>query len=326
MNMPQKRGSQRPIQAKLIFNTLSGQLQDSPQQLADIIMAMQEHGITPEVYMIRQDSQVESVVRGAIKAGIKLIVVAGGDGTIEGVVGAVIDSTATLGIIPTGTRNNIAFNLGIPTEITAAVALLRDGLRLKIDVGEVRRGRTRHWFMEAASLGLLSDLFPFADNLQHGDLSQIGNLLSTFVASAPSRLRLTLDGHQVPDTHALIALIANMSYVGAHFQLSPRVSCLDGRLDIFLFSDMSKLDLLMSYASQAGEGTPEDPNITHYRASKVVVSSKPPMPILADSFPVGQGKATLLVHPRALAVMTGSAMVGKRMGPRSSKSKVVRRA
>ena len=67
-----------PIRATLIFNTLSGQLQESPQQLADIIMAMQGHGIAPEVYMIRQDSPVESVVRNAIKVGVKLIVVAGG--------------------------------------------------------------------------------------------------------------------------------------------------------------------------------------------------------------------------------------------------------
>ena len=119
--MPEKSAVHRPIRAKLIFNTLSGQLQESPQQLADIITEMQGCGISPEVYMIRQDSAIERVVRSAIKAGIKLIVVAGGDGTIESVSGVMIGSPATLGIIPTGTRNNIAFNLGIPIEIPSAV-------------------------------------------------------------------------------------------------------------------------------------------------------------------------------------------------------------
>jgi len=324
--MPEKRLIRRPIRAKLIFNTLSGQLQESPQQLADIIVEMQACGISPEVYMIREDSPVESVVRSAIKAGIKLIVVAGGDGTIESVVGAMIGSSATLGVIPTGTRNNIAFNLGIPFEIARAVALLRDGLRLRIDVGQVRQGRASHWFVEAASLGLLSDLYPFADDLQHGDLGQIGNLLSTFVASTPSRLRLTLDGRQIPDTDAFVALIANMPYIGPHFQISPKISCLDGQLDVFLFSDMSKLDLLLSYASLAADSTLEDANITHYRARQVTVSAKPSMPVLADSIPVGQGRATFLVHPRVLTVMTGPAMTGKRVASHSKKRKVAHHA
>ncbi len=324
--MPKKSAIYRPIRAKLIFNTASSQLQESPQQLADIIMEMQGHRISPEVYMIRQDSPIESVVHSAIQAGIKLIVVAGGDGTIESVAGAMIGSSATLGIIPTGTRNNIAFNLGIPIEIASAVALLRDGLRLKIDVGQVRHSRASHWFVEAASLGLFSDLYPFADDFQHGDLSQIGNLLSTFVASTPSRLRLTLDGRQIPDTHALMVLIANMSYIGPHLQISSRVSCIDGRLDVFLFSDLNKLDLVMSYAGRAADHTLEDPNITHYRARQVVVSAKPPMPILADSSSVGQGNASLTVHPRALAVMTGRMVARTRVASRSKKRKVARRA
>lgn len=324
--MPKRSASRRPIRAKLIFNTLSGQLEESPQQLADIITEMQGHEISPEVYMIHLDSPIESVVRSAIRAGIKLIVVAGGDGTIETVVGAMIGSSATMGIIPMGTRNNIAFNLNIPVEIPSAVALLRDGLRLKIDVGQVRHGRASHWFVEAASLGLLSDLYPFADDLQHGDLGQIGNLLSTFVASVPSRLRLTLDGHQIADTSALIALIANMPFIGPHLQISSRVSYLDGRLDVFLFSDMSKLDLLMSYASQSADSTVEDPNITHYQAKQVTVSAKPPMPIRADSVSVGQGRITLHVHPGALNVMAGPTMARKRVASHSKRLKAANRA
>ena len=110
---------------------------------------------------------------------------AGGDGTIDSVMGVMIGSSATLGIIPTGTRNNLAFNLGIPETIPGAVALLREGRRLKIDVGSMRSGHTRRWFLEDATLGLLSDIYPFADSVQHGDLTQIGNLLSTVVSSTP---------------------------------------------------------------------------------------------------------------------------------------------
>ena len=96
----------------------------------------------PEVYSVRPDSQLETVVNDAIKTGIKLIVVAGGDGTIDSVMGAMVGSDATLGIIPTGTRNNVAFNLGVPGTIPEAVALLRTGRRLKVDVGHLRSGKS----------------------------------------------------------------------------------------------------------------------------------------------------------------------------------------
>src|ERR1043165_671355 len=112
-----KTAFHRPLRAKLIFNSGSGRPEESPQQLASILAAMQDQHILPEVYTVRADSNLESVVQEAIKGGIKLIVVAGGDGTIDSVMGAMVGSDATLGIIPTGTRNNVAFNLGITGDI-----------------------------------------------------------------------------------------------------------------------------------------------------------------------------------------------------------------
>ena len=190
--------SRRPLRAKLIFNAGSGKPEESLQQLATILSEMQDQQILPEVYTTRPDSQLEEVVHGAIKSGIKLIVVAGGDGTIDSIAGAMVGSDATLGIIPTGTRNNVAFNLGITGDIASSVALLRQGRRLKIDVGRVHCGHSRHWFLEGVALGLISDLYPMADDIQHGKLAQIGGLLSTLVSATPSRLRMVLDDQQTP--------------------------------------------------------------------------------------------------------------------------------
>jgi diacylglycerol kinase family enzyme len=117
-----------------------------------------------------------------------------------------------------------------------------------------------------------------------------------------------------------------MSYIGPHLQVSPQVSCIDGLLDVFLFSDMSKLDLLISYASRSADSTLEDPNITHYRARQVTFSSKPPMPIRADSSSIGQGKATFLVHPHALSVMVGHMAAGTDVTSLSKKREVAPRA
>ena len=304
--MSEKMVTYRPLRAKLIFNAISGRSDESPQQLVDILTEMQNWNILPEVYMVHPDSQVESVVRSAIKGGINLIVVAGGDGTIDSVVGALIGRSATLGIIPIGTRNNLAYNLGIPSTIGDAVALLREGRRLKIDVGKIRHGRASRWFLEDATLGLLSDIYPFADSVQHGDLTQIGNLLSTVVSSTPSRLRMILEGRKRIDMSAYMVLIANMPYIGPRFQISPDVSWNDNRLDVFVFSDMSKLDLI-SYAMQSTNGAVEDTRIKHYRVKRLKIHSDPPMPVLADGMLLDPGPVTAQVHPRALAIMGGAA-------------------
>lgn len=313
--MPEKMVTQRPLRAKLIFNAISGRSNESPNQLAEILNEMQNQYILPEVYMVRPDSQVEAVVHSALKGGIKLVVVAGGDGTIDSVVGAMIGSSATLGIIPTGTRNNLAYNLGIPSTIPGAVALLREGRRLKIDVGKMRHGRASRWFLEDATLGLLSDIYPFADSVQHGDLTQIGNLLSTVVSSTPSHLRMILEERKRIDMNAYMVLIANMPYIGPRFQISPDVSWNDNRLDVFVFSDMSKLDLI-SYAVQSTSGAVEDDRIKHYRVKRVNIRSDPPMPVLADGMLLDPGPVTAEVHPRALAIMGGAANTA--MGEKST--------
>jgi YegS/Rv2252/BmrU family lipid kinase len=303
-------GLHRPLRAKLIFNPGSGQPGESPQQLVSILSEMQSHQILPEVYLTQPDSRLEDVVHGALKSGIKLIVVAGGDGTIDSVVGAMVGKDATLGIIPTGTRNNVAFNLGITGGIASSVALLRQGRRLKIDVGRVHCGHTRHWFLEGVALGLISDLYPMADGLQHGDLAQIGGLFSTLVSATPSSLQINLDGDQHLETTAHMLLVANMSFIGPHFQISPDVSFRDGSLDVFTFSDMSKLQMI-SYAMLSGGGQMDEAGIKQYRAQHITIVSDPPMPVLADGILLNPGGLSIHIHPRALRVMAGTELTGQ---------------
>ncbi len=302
--------SHRPLRAKLIFNASSGRPEESPLQLAAIISAMQDQFILPEVYTVRPDSDLEAVVHNAIKSGIKLIVVAGGDGTIDSIVGAMVGKDAVLGIIPTGTRNNVAFNLGITGDIPSSVALLREGRKLKIDVGRVHSGSSRHWFLEVVALGGLTDIYPMADDIQHGNLAQIGDLLSTLVAATPSNLQIELDGHTHIETTALMMLVTNMPFLGPHFQISPDVSFMDRRLDVFTFTDMTKLNMI-SYAMLSRGGLVEDNGIKHYSAKEITISSDQNMPVLADGVLLEQGPLSIHIHPHALRVMAGAELTGQ---------------
>ncbi len=293
------------MKAKLIFNPSSGNPAESAAQLLELLTYLQADDIHCDVFIVHPEASLRKVARNAVRAGAKLVVVSGGDGTIENVALGLVGSRATLGIIPTGTRNNLALSLNIPSnDILSAVALLRRGRRLKIDVGVIRVGQTSRYFLEAGAVGLASALFPAADNLQHGDLGKIGEFISTFVSHAPSEIRLRIDAKRKEIiTNAHMVLVANTPYMGANFHIAPDVKYADGKLDVLVYSNLSKLDLIGT-AIQLTTGTP-DSRIQRFRAKSTVIIPNPPMAVMADGVSLGEGSVSVTIQPRGLAVMAG---------------------
>ena len=101
-----------------------------------------------------------------------------------------------------------------------------------------------------------------------------------------------------------MVLIANMPYVGPNYKIAPGVACDDGMLDVLVYSDMSKLDL-MGYAVQSTTGAAEDPRVKHYRSKRVTIDADPPMPVIADGFLLGKGPVTIGLRPKSIRVMAG---------------------
>jgi diacylglycerol kinase (ATP) len=292
----------RAIRARLLFNPAAGHPKQSAQRLADILAELHRNRILPELYEVGPDSRLGAVVQNSVRRGIRLVVVAGGDGTVDSVAGAMVGGPAVMGIIPCGTRNNVALSLGIPNDVRQAAAILRAGRRVRLDMGQVGGAQANKWFLEFAALGLVSDLFPLADNIQHGQLAPVGELVSTFISAEPSRLRVSLDGREHPESSAHLALICNTPYLGPHFQAAPDVSFNDGLLDVFLFPGLSKLELVGSVlrASRSGE---VDARVQRHRVKEVTIEADPPMALMADGLNLGQGRLTARVRRHALTVI-----------------------
>jgi diacylglycerol kinase (ATP) len=292
--------------AKLIFNPRSGTTGESPVQLMDVISAMQAWKLVPEAYLVEPGCDLPDVVKRALEDGIRLFVVCGGDGTIDVIAGALAGTNATLGIIPTGTQNNVALSLGIPVDIPAAISILRTGQRVKVDMGMAACGEIKQPFLEVCSVGLLSALFPSADEIQHGNLIRVGDFLAALVASPPAEVHLTLDSTQEIHTMCHVVLVSNMPYIGPHFQVGTPASINDGLLDVLVFADLSKADLL-GYAVQVAKSgvTLEDEHIQRYHVRRVDIDTKPTMPIMADGLALGEGLLRISVQRHALAVMVG---------------------
>ncbi|UYN90228.1 MAG: hypothetical protein KIT08_03070 [Anaerolineales bacterium] len=294
----------KALHVKLIYNHTAGNQSESPQQLVDILLAMQANDIHPEVFVIDPNMDVANVVRRAQADGTRLVVVAGGDGTVDSVAHNMVNSPLRLGIIPVGTRNNLALNLNIPSDILSAVKLLRRGHALRIDVGRARSGGVVRHFLELATIGLLSDLYEITDELQHGDITRVGEWLSTFMAAEPSQAQLILDRARKVGASGHMVLVANMPYIGPNIQIDPKVSYRDGKLDVFVFSDMSKFHFI-SFALRSLAGTVEKESIKHFQVKQLKLDSKPAMNIMTDGLELGSGPVKIEVLPKALTVMAG---------------------
>ena len=295
------------MKAKLIFNPAAGNPAESATQLVELLCQLQTQRIEPEVLLVKPEMRLSAIAQSAAQAGAKIVIVSGGDGTIENVALGLVGSRTTLGIIPTGSRNNIARSLGIPIgNLAAAVTLLREGRRLKIDVGHVRHRKGSRFFLEAGAVGLASALYPSADDIQHGDLGKIGEFLSTLVSAAPSEIRLRLD-HQRAEivVHGHLVLVANMPIMGANFQIGPDISFDDRHLDVLVYSNLNKRDLIGHVIQLVA--TAPDTRIQRYRAKSIAIKTEPAMPVMADGVLLGDGSVTVTLKPRSLAVMAGKA-------------------
>ncbi|KNZ41920.1 diacylglycerol/lipid kinase family protein [Acetobacterium bakii] len=310
--MDVQKSNLQPIRVKLIFNPGSGANNESPMQIMAVIKEMQAWQLIPELYLIEPDSNLEEVVQDAINHGIEMFIVCGGDGTISALTRALTGTKAILGIVPTGTQNNIALSLGIPTDIPAAIAILREGQRLKIDLGMVTCNDVPTPFIELCWVGLFSTLFPSGDDIQHGNIARIGDFLGILTTSPPSEIHLLLDDNQEINELGHAALISNMPYIGRHYKVGAPDAYKDGLLDVLFFSDLSKLDLINYILSGVGTGIEEDPRIQHYRVREVVINTEPSMSVMADGISLGEGSVRIEVKRHALTVLVGSTKLNEK--------------
>lgn len=296
----------RHLPAKLIFNPSAGATRGKPIGLLEVIHEMQAWNLVPEVFIIEPGCDLVRAIRDALKKGIRMFVVCGGDGTISSVASLLAGTKATLGIIPIGTQNNTALSLGIPNDIPAAIAILRAGKRIKVDMGEAVCGKVATRFLEACSVGLVSTLFPAADDINHGNLGKIGEFLTILAATPPAEITLLLDTKKKITNLGHIVLVSNMPIVGVHFQLAGPASYHDGFLDVLFFADLTKMDLLTYVIQGVGVGYPEDARIQHYKVRKVDINSTPLMPVMVDGNALGEEPVKIKVLRHALAVMVAN--------------------
>ena len=124
------------------------------KELDAVASALRDAGLDAVVHAARAGTPMRQMAIRHAEEGASLVVAAGGDGTLSAVAGALAGTRAALGVLPLGTFNHFARDLGIPLALDEAARVIAAGHRARVDVGEVN-GRV---FVNNSSIGLYPTL------------------------------------------------------------------------------------------------------------------------------------------------------------------------
>jgi diacylglycerol kinase (ATP) len=301
-DMPKKK---KTIWAKLIANPGAGDVSEAASKIEQVTCYLIDAGLKVDVALAKPKKEAIPIARKAIKDGYDIVIAMGGDGTIGAVIRGIAGSKVSFGIIASGTENDIARSLGIPEDVQQACAIIASGHTRRLDLGQVSTKKNKKfYFFMLTAIGLTASIFPMIKEVPEGKLSGIGKAVATlFKFETKPIVNLTLDDESKIEVETMLVTIANTPLIGAKNLVAPDASMEDGLLDIAVYPDFSKTDLLAYFAKTAHEGSTPDGTIQRYRARKIKVKSSPKLDVAAEGIILGKGTARIKLLPGALRVL-----------------------
>ena len=187
----------------------------------------------------------------AVREGFRTVVAAGGDGTINEVVNGLAGSDATLGLLPLGTMNVFAAELGIPSNRPRRCwEIIRAGHVRHIDLARANS----HHFVQLAGVGFDAQAVAGVDRAAKKNFGPLSYVISAAKVAArrPPQLRVVGDDGQ--ERHGSFVLVGNGRYYGGKLAVFKQAVIDDGRLDVLVFKNVGHLDIIR-YIQHAFLGT-----------------------------------------------------------------------
>jgi diacylglycerol kinase (ATP) len=242
-----------------------------------------------------------------------LLIVAGGDGTINDVVNGLgragFPEDVTLGILPAGTGNDLAATLCIPEDPDLAEGVILQNRGRRLDVARVRsEGISERFFINVATGGLGAEISSVNDEelkKRWGKLSYLRASLEVAKDFDVRGLTLYLDGER-REVEAVNVAVGNCRYTGGGWPATPKANPEDGLLDVVIIEKLGAGELLgLAPAALAEFDYLDKDGILFARAKDVYVETQPGLEFTVDGEVIGDEPAEFSVIPGALEVLVG---------------------
>ena len=258
--------------------------------------------IEPMWYEVDKSRKAPKRVREAIKEGARLIIVWGGDGTVQRCIDVIAGTDVALAIMPAGTANLLATNLGVSGDIAGAVRTALHGVRRRIDVGTVN-GECFAVMGGAGFDGVLMANVSSAEKDQIGRLAYLRGSVQA-MKEKRTKTKIRIDGHVWFDGPTSCVLVGNVGTITGGLQVFDNAKADDGRLDVGVVS----ADGPLQWARVLGRlivrsDVDRSPFVDSTQAAKIDVQFDKKVPYEIDGGPRGKtNRLKIRVRPQAIIV------------------------
>jgi diacylglycerol kinase family enzyme len=174
-------------------------------------------------------------------------------------------------------------------------------------MGEVKVGKGKKFpFFELVMVGIGSSVYPDALHASKGKkpIASIKNAIAKVVKHhAAPKVTVKMDQESNVTVETMLAIVANVPLIGPNMLLDPDASSDDGLLDVSLYPNFSKAELLAYMAKALATDDVTNGKIQRYRARKIKIKSHPKQEVMADGVMLGKGKVKIRVKPGSLRVI-----------------------
>lgn len=259
--------------------------------------------LAPEVVVLGEGDDLRGLVLDAVRRGANEIVVAGGDGSVSAVADAVVGTGAVLGIVPTGTTNMLAKELGIPSSVELAARTVRErSAVVKIDA--VHNGERHFIYQVVFGFGAdVSSRITSEERYLLGASAHLTAGLRQLPDHRPLRVTGTVDGRSL-DGEAHQVIVANAGVLGMPpFRLGPGIRPDDGKVEVIALTGRSRLDILNMGMSML-RGSYQHSGLLYLDArTEIVLDADRRSAVKADGDIIGTTPLHLCVVPGAVDVI-----------------------
>jgi YegS/Rv2252/BmrU family lipid kinase len=262
--------------------------------------------------------QATELAREAIKEGTELVIGVGGDGTMNEIANGffedkqIINPETTLGIVPSGTGSDLNKSLNIPAGLKDALKVISEAPSVLMDVGKVRfqsnsGGVEERFFLNIADFGLGGEVVRRVNErrLQRKASSYVRCLVTTMVQYRNKRVRIRVDGENLPEGEYLIGAVANGKIFGKGMKVAPGARLDDGLFDTVLVRGFKFLEFCRHGWKLMNGSHITHPKVTVIRGSKVEAwpeENNEDVLLELDGEQLGRLPATFEIIPRNLLI------------------------
>ena len=278
--------------ALVIANPISGRGQASKaaRELRD---GLRSRGVAAELYLTQGRGDAFTHLR-TLEQPVDLVVSVGGDGSLREVLGGLVDPATPVSMLPFGTANVLAKELGLPRDVHHHLEILMAHRVVNVDVANVN-GKLS---LLMTGVGFDAEVVREVERVRKGPITKFAYLTASLRALRryqPPRLRVTLDDEALPEEQGFVLISNTMNY-GAVMNLAQDTRMDDGELEVYLFPTGSLLELGQAFLRGVVSHLPGG-KVRMQRAKSIRVHSEAPVPVQVDGDPAGDTPVEIHIAP-----------------------------